>query len=317
PGGPEVLSLEDRPDPAPGDGEVLVDVGAAGVNYIDVYHRTGKYPLPTPFVAGSEGAGVVSGVGRGVEGVAIGDRVAWAMVPGAGYAERVVVPAARLVPVPDGVDLEVAAALMLQGMTVHYLVTSTYPVDEGTVALVHAAAGGVGLLLTQAAVARGARVIGTASTEQKVRLAERAGASDVIRYDLADVPAEVRRLTEGRGVDVVYDGVGAATWDGSLDSLRPRGLMVLYGAASGAPAPMDPNVLNGKGSLFLTRPSLAHHISTREELLRRAGDVFAWATSGALDVHIGARYGLADAPQAHADLEARRTTGKSLVLPGR
>lgn len=317
PGGPDALRLEHRPDPVPGDGEVLVDVEAAGVNYIDVYHRTGKYPLPTPFVAGSEGAGVVVGVGPGVEQVAVGDRVAWAMVPGAGYAERVVVPATRLVPVPDGVGLEVAASLMLQGMTAHYLVTSTYPVAEGTVALVHAAAGGVGLLLTQAAVARGARVIGTVSTEAKARLAERAGAAEVIRYDSVDVAAEVRRLTDGRGVDVVYDGVGAATWDGSLDSLAPRGMMVLYGAASGPPAPMDPNVLNGKGSLFLTRPSLAHHISTREELLHRAGEVFDWVTSATVDVRIGARYPLADAAQAQVDLEARRTTGKSLVLPGR
>jgi NADPH2:quinone reductase len=317
PGGPQALLLEERPDPVPGDGEVLVDVRAAGVNYIDVYHRTGKYPLPTPFVAGSEGAGVVSAVGAGVFHVAVGDPVAWAMVLGAGYAERVVVPAQRIVPVPAHVDLEVAAAVMLQGMTAHYLVNSTFPAATGTVALVHAAAGGVGLLLTQAAVARGARVIGTTSTEEKARLAERAGASHVIRYDTADVAAEVRRLTDGRGVDVVYDGVGAATWNGSLDSLRPRGMMVLYGAASGAPAPMDPNVLNVKGSLFLTRPSLAHHISTRDELLRRAGEVFEWVSSGALQVRIGARYGLAEASQAHADLEARRTTGKSLVLPGR
>jgi NADPH:quinone reductase len=315
PGGPQSLLVEERPDPSPGAGELLVDVRAAGVNFIDVYHRTGKYPLPTPFVAGSEGAGVVRAVGSDVTEVAVGDEVAWAMLPGAGYAERVVVPAARVVPVPRGLDPELAAAVMLQGMTAHYLVTSTFPLAAGSVALVHAAAGGVGLLLTQAAVARGARVLGTVSTAEKARLAEQAGASDVIRYDSADVAAEVRRLTDGRGVDVVYDGVGKATWDGSLDSLRPRGMMVLYGAASGPPGPIDPNLLNTKGSLFLTRPSLAHHVSTREELLLRAREVFDWVLSGALDVRIGARYRLEDAQQAHADLEGRRTTGKSLILP--
>jgi NADPH:quinone reductase len=315
PGGPQALLVEERPDPSPGDGELLVDVRAAGVNFIDVYHRTGKYPLPTPFVAGSEGAGVVISVGAGVTDVAAGDEVAWAMLPGAGYAERVVVPAARVVPVPRGLDLELAAAVMLQGMTAHYLVTATFPLAVGSVALVHAAAGGVGLLLTQAAVARGARVLGTVSTAEKARLAEQAGASDVIRYDSADVAAEARRLTDGRGVDVVYDGVGKATWDGSLDSLRPRGMMVLYGAASGPPGPIDPNLLNTKGSLFLTRPSLAHHVSTREELLLRAREVFAWVTSGAMDVRIGGRYRLEDAQRAHEDLEGRRTTGKSLILP--
>jgi NADPH:quinone reductase len=315
PGGPQALLVEERPDPSPGDGELLVDVRAAGVNFIDVYHRTGKYPLPTPFVAGSEGAGVVISVGAGVTDVAAGDEVAWAMLPGAGYAERVVVPAARVVPVPRGLDLELAAAVMLQGMTAHYLVTATFPLAVGSVALVHAAAGGVGLLLTQAAVARGARVLGTVSTAEKARLAEQAGASDVIRYDSADVAAEARRLTDGRGVDVVYDGVGKATWDGSLDSLRPRGMMVLYGAASGPPGPIDPNLLNTKGSLFLTRPSLAHHVSTREELLLRAREVFAWVTSGAMDVRIGGRYRLEDAQRAQEDLEGRRTTGKSLILP--
>lgn len=315
PGGPQALVVEERPDPRPEQGQVLVDVRAAGLNYIDVYQRTGKYPLPTPFVAGSEGAGVVAAVGPGIDEVQVGDAVAWAMVPGAGYAQRVVVPADRLVPVPAGVDLETAAAVMLQGMTAHYLVTSTCPLAEGSVALVHAAAGGVGLLLTQAAVARGARVIGTTSSQEKARLAGEAGASDVIRYDEVDVAEQVRRLTDGRGVDVVYDGVGRATWEGSLDSLRPRGLMVLFGAASGAPDPVDPNVLNTKGSLFLTRPSLAHHIATREELLWRAGDFFDLVQSGALSVRIGARYPLAEAGRAHEDLEARRTTGKSLLLP--
>ena len=315
PGGPEALVVEDRPDPRPGEGEVLVDVHAAGLNFIDVYQRSGKYPLPTPFVAGSEGAGTVAALGPGVDGLQVGDRVAWLMVPNAGYAERVVVPAERLVPVPAGVDLETAAAVMLQGITAHYLVTSTCPLAPGSVALVHAAAGGVGLLLTQAAVARGARVLATTSTQEKARLAVEAGASDVIRYDEVDVAEQVRRLTEGRGVDVVYDGVGRATWEGSLDSLRTRGLMVLFGAASGAPDPIDPNVLNHKGSLFLTRPTVVHHIGTREELLWRAGEVFDWVESGALAVRIGARYSLAQAGRAHEDLEARRTTGKSLLLP--
>ena len=316
PGGPEALVLTDRPDPEPGAGEVLVDVAAAGVNYIDVYHRTGAYPLPTPFVVGLEGAGRVSGLGEGVDGLAVGDPVAWAMVPGAGYAQRVVVPAERLVPVPDGVDLETAAAVLLQGMTAHFLVVSTCPLADGMTALVHAAAGGVGLLLTQAAVARGARVIATTSTEEKAALAREAGASDVVRYDEVDVAPEVRRLTDGRGVDVVYDGVGRATWEGSLGSLRPRGLMVLYGAASGPVAPVDPQVLNQRGSLFLTRPSLAHHAATPDELRWRAGEVLEWVRSGAVRVRVGQRYPLAGAARAHRDLEGRRTTGKSLLVPG-
>ncbi|MDP9394880.1 MAG: quinone oxidoreductase [Actinomycetota bacterium] len=315
PGGPDVLVVRDVAEPLPGPDEVRVDVTAAGVNYIDVYHRTGKYPLPTPFVAGCEGAGVVTAVGQDVTGVGEGDRVAWAMVPRAGYAEQVVVPAHRVVPIPDGVSDETAAAVMLQGLTAHYLTSSTHPLRPGHVALVHAAAGGVGLLLTQAAVARGARVIGTTSTGEKADLAKAAGASDVIRYDEVAVPEEVRRLTGGAGVDVVYDGVGRATFEGSLDSLKPRGMMVLYGAASGAPAPVDPNVLNTKGSLFLTRPSLAHHIATREELLARAAELFAWVSGGDLEVRVGARYLLPEAGRAHEDLEGRRTTGKSLILP--
>lgn len=315
PGGPEALVLTDVEDLSPGHGEVLVDVHAAGLNYIDVYQRSGKYHLlPTPFIAGSEGAGVVAATGPGAGDVTVGQRVAWAMVPGAGYAEQVAVPAERLVPVPDDIDAKTAAAVMLQGMTAHYLVTSTFPLAEGSTALVHAAAGGVGLFLIQAAVARGARVIGTTSTEEKAVIARAAGASDVIRYDEEDVATAVRRLTDGRGVDVVYDGVGRATWQGSLDSLRPRGMMVLYGAASGAPEPVDPNVLNRQGSLFLTRPSLAHHIAARDELLWRAERVFDWVRSGAVDVRIGATYSLADAQRAHEDLEGRRTTGKSLFL---
>lgn len=314
PGGPASLVLEDRPEPRPGPGEARVDVTAAGVNYIDVYHRTGKYPLPTPFVIGSEGAGVVSAVGSGVRDVSIGDRVSWAMVPGAGYAQQVLVPADWLVTVPDDIDDETAAAVMLQGLTAHYLTTSTYAVSPGDVVLVHAAAGGVGLLLTQAAAARGARVIATTSTAAKAELAAAAGAAEVIQYGDVDVAAQVRQLTDGAGAHVVYDGVGRATFDASLDSLRPRGTMVLYGAASGAPDPLDPNVLNTKGSLFLTRPSLAHYIGTRTELLERTAELFEWVSSGALSVRIGARYPLPDARRAHEDLEARRTTGKSLLI---
>ena len=316
PGGPEALTPEDRSSPEPGPGEVRVAVAAAGVNFIDVYQRTGAYPLPTPFVAGSEGAGRVTAVGPGVESVAVGDVVAWAMVNGAGYAQEVVVPAERVVPVPAGVGAETAAAVMLQGMTAHYLTASTYPVQPGDVALVHAAAGGVGLLLTQLVVRRGGRVIATVSSEEKAALAREAGAADVVRYDEQDVAAQVRALTGGDGVAVVYDGVGRATFEGSIDSLRRRGMMVLYGAASGPVAPVDPQLLNAKGSLFLTRPTLAHYTADRDELLQRSGDLFAWIEAGELDVRIGGRYPLADAGRAHEDLEARRTTGKLLLLPG-
>ncbi len=315
PGGPEVLNVEEVVQPTPTGGDARVEVSVAGVNYIDVYHRTGKYPLPTPFVAGCEGAGVVTAVGPEVQGVRQGDRVAWAMVPGAGYASEVIVPADRLVPIPAGVDEETAGAIMLQGLTVQYLTSSTYRLGAGDVALVHAAAGGVGSLLTQVATACGARVIATTSTAEKAELAKAAGASHVVLYGEADVASEVRRLTDGAGVDVVYDGVGQATFQGSLDSLRPRGLMVLYGAASGPPAPVDPNVLNTKGSLFLTRPSLAHHIATREELLGRAEELFGWVSSRRLQVRVGARHPLTDARRAHEDLEARRTTGKTLIIP--
>ena len=314
PGGPEALEVLDRPQPEPGPGQLRVDVRAAGVNFIDIYERSGRYPMPTPFVAGSEGAGVVSVVGEGVADVAVGDRVAWAMVKGAGYAEQVLVPADRAVPVPDGVDDETAAAAMLQGMTAHYLTRSTYPVTGGENVLVHAAAGGMGLLLTQLARAAGARVIGTTSTPQKAELARGAGAFDVLAYD-SDIAAEVRRLTDGEGVAVVYDGVGRATFDASLDSLRRRGTMVLFGAASGPVPPFDPQVLNAKGSLFLTRPSLAHYVVTREELLWRAGEVLDWVGSGQMRVHVGERYPLSAARRAHEDLAARRTTGKLLLIP--
>lgn len=314
-GGPEALLVKEIDPPVPGPGELLVDVAAAGVNFIDVYKRTGVYKQPLPFVSGAEGAGTVSAVGPAVSGVAVGDRVAWAMVDGAGYAEQVLVPADRAVPVPDGVDSETAAAVVLQGMTAHYLCESTFPARSGQTALVHATAGGVGLLLTQMLAAKGVRVIGTTSTQEKEDLARGAGAAEVIRYTDADLVAEVRRLTDGRGVDVVYDGVGRSTFDAGLDVLVPRGMMVLFGASSGPVPPLDPQVLNQKGSLFLTRPTLAHYIATREELLERAGAVLAQVAEGRLDVRVGGRYGLDEAGQAHEDLEARRTSGKLLVVP--
>lgn len=314
-GGSEVLTVRELEPPEPGPGELRVDVAAAGVNFIDIYFRTGLYSLPVPFQLGSEGAGTVSAVGEGVEGVAVGDRVAWAMVRGSGYAEQVLLPAERAVPVPDGVDLEVAAAVMLQGMTAHYLCESTYPARAGETALVHAAAGGLGLLLTQMLTAKGVRVIGTTSTEEKERLARGAGAAEVVRYTEQDLRAEVERLTDGRGVDVVYDSVGKDTFDAGLDVLRPRGYMVLCGASSGPVPPFDPQSLNPKGSLFLTRPSLGHYIATREELLERGEAVLSAVAEGRLDVRVGGRYSLEDAGRAHDDLENRRTTGKLLVVP--
>lgn len=314
-GGPEVLTVRELDPPEPGVGEVRVDVAAAGVNFIDVYFRTGAYPLPLPFRLGSEGAGTISAVGDGVGHVAVGDRVAWAMVQGAGYAEQVTVPAERVVPVPDGVDLEVAAAVMLQGMTAHYLCESTYPARSGETALVHAAAGGLGLLLTQMLAAKGVRVIGTTSTAEKERLAREAGAAEVVRYTEQDLRSEVERLTGGAGVDVVYDSVGKDTFDAGLDVLRPRGYLVLCGASSGPVPPFDPQQLNPKGSLFLTRPSLGHYIATREELLERGGAVLSAVAQGRLDVRIGGRYPLDQAGRAHDDLQGRRTTGKLLLIP--
>ncbi|MER7132906.1 quinone oxidoreductase family protein [Streptosporangium saharense] len=310
-GGPEVLTYTDHPDPEPNPGEVLVDVAASGVNFIDVYHRLGRYPLSLPFVLGNEGAGTVAAVGEDVTGLSVGDTVAWAGVMGS-YAEKAVVPASQLLAVPEGIDAEQAAAVTLQGLTAHYLAHSTYEVKPGDDVLVHAAAGGVGLLLVQIAKLRGARVIGTVSTEEKEVLARQAGADDVLRYDgFADA---VRDLT-GSGVHVVYDGVGAATFDASLASLRPRGMMALYGQASGPVPPVDPQVLARGGSLFLTRPSMGPYIATRDELAWRASDIFGWVASGDLRVHISARYPLSEAAQAHRDLEARRTTGKLLLLP--
>ena len=315
-GGPEQLVLDDLPSPDPGPGELRVDVAAAGVNFIDVYFRLGTYPRPTPFAAGCEGAGVVSAVGAGVSEFAPGDHVAWAMVQGAGYAEQVIVAAERAVPVPAGVDDESAAAVLLQGLTAQYLTRSTYPVRAGETALVHAAAGGTGRLLTQVLAAQGVRVIATTSTEQKEALAREAGAHEVIRYDREDVAAEVSRLTDARGVDVVYDGVGRATFQGSIDSLRPRGMLVSYGAASGQVEPVPPSLLQTKGSLFFTRPTLVHHIAAHDELVERSSELFGWVASGAVSVLVGARYPLDQAAQAHRDLESRRTTGKSLIIPG-
>lgn len=314
-GGPEAMQVVERPAPEPGPGQVTVDVAASGVNFIDVYQRTGAYPKDLPFVVGSEGAGTVTAVGEGVDGVAVGDRVAWAMVDGGGYAEATVLPAERAVPVPDGVDLEVAAAAMLQGMTAHYLCETTFPAGPEHTALVHAAAGGVGLLLTQMLAGKGTRVIATTGTEEKAALARAAGADEVVLYRDTDLVEEVRRLTDGDGVHVVYDGVGRTTFDDGLTLLRTRGMMVLYGASSGPVPPMDPQLLNRQGSLFLTRPTLGHYIADRAELLERAGAVLAQVAAGTLDVRIGGRYPLADAGRAHEDLEARRTTGKLLVLP--
>lgn len=315
PGGPEVLQVVEVPTPEPGPGQVRIDVEACGVNFLDVYERSGKYEKQLPFIAGSEGCGVVTALGGGVDTVTIGDRVAWAMVAGGGYAEQVVLPADRVAPVPDAVQPEQAAAVMLQGMTAHYLTESTFPVRAGQTALVHAAAGGLGLLLTQILVGKGVRVIGTASTDAKAELAREAGASDVIDYTDQDVAEEVRRLTDGRGVDVVYDGVGKTTFDASIDSLARRGTMVLVGAASGPVPPVDPQTLNKKGSLFLTRPTLAHHIADREELLERAGAVLGQVADGRLEVRIGGRYPLAEAARAHEDLVGRRSTGKLLIVP--
>jgi NADPH2:quinone reductase len=310
-GGPEVLTLTDQPSPRPGPGEILVEVAAAGVNFIDIYHRTGLYPVQLPFHCGLEGAGLVAAAGAGVTGLSPGDRVAWTGVPGS-YAEQAVIPAERAVPIPDGVPTEDAAAVLLQGITAQYLSVSTYPVQPGDTTVVHAAAGGVGLLLTQYIKARGGRVIGTVSTKEKERLAREAGADEIIRYTEADVTAEVRRLTDGAGVPVVYDSVGADTFDASLACLRPRGMLVLFGQSSGPVPPVDPHRLYA-GSFFLTRPTSVHYTATRADLLERAGDVLGRVADGSLKVRIGHRYPLEAARQAHEDLAARRTTGKLIL----
>jgi NADPH2:quinone reductase len=314
-GGPEVLQLEDIPEPEPKEGEAVVRLEAVGVNYIDVYFRTGLYKGPAlPFTLGQEGAGTVTALGPGVTDLAVGDQVAYTGVHGS-YAEFAAVPAARLVKLPGGVTTRQGAAAMLQGMTAHYLATSTYSLKEGDACLVHAAAGGVGQLLCQVAKLRGARVFGTVSTEAKAGLAREAGADEVIRYDQQDFAAEVKRLTGGHGVQVVYDGVGRATFDKSLDSLARRGTLVLFGQASGPVPPFDPALLNTKGSLYLTRPSLTHYIATPEELQRRAEDVLGWIAEGRLKIKIGLELPLAEAAEAHRALEERRTTGKVLLKP--
>ncbi|QRP43765.1 quinone oxidoreductase [Amycolatopsis sp. FDAARGOS 1241] len=313
-GGPEVLELTEIEVGSPGSGELLVDVAAAGVNYIDTYQREGIYPLELPFVLGLEGAGTVTEVGDGVTGFQPGDRVAWQGSLGS-YASRKLLPAAGAVRVPDSVSDEIAAATMLQGVTAHYLVRSTYEVKPGDDVLVHAAAGGVGLLLVQLAKARGGRVIGTVSTDEKAELARAAGADHVIRYDREDFAKVTRELTDGEGVNVVYDGVGKDTVDGSLASLKIRGLLALFGAASGPVPPIDPQRLNQGGSLFLTRPTSGHYVRTREELDWRADELFAAITDGSLDIRIGGRYPLADARRAHEDLQGRRTTGKLILIP--
>jgi len=313
-GGPEQLELLEVPVPTPGPKQALVKIEASGVNFIDIYFRMGLYKANPPIALGMEAAGTVEAVGSGVTEVAPGDRVAYAMARGS-YAEYAVVPAWQLVKIPETVDFRIAAAVMLQGMTAHYLTHSTFPLDPSHTALVHAAAGGVGLLLVQLAKMRGARVIATVSTEAKAALARQAGADEVILYSRQDFEQEVKRLTGGRGVDVAYDSVGAATFHQSLNCLRPLGMMVSYGQSSGAVPPFDPLLLSQKGSLFLTRPTLGHYCANREQLLWRAGDVLAWVAAGKLWVRIHEAYPLAQAAQAHRDLEGRRTAGKLLLIP--
>jgi NADPH2:quinone reductase len=311
-GGPEKLELVETPTPQPGSKQALVRIAAIGVNFIDVYFRTGLYKADLPVTLGNEASGTVEAVGPEVTEVAPGDRVAYAMARGS-YAEYAVVPAALLVKLPDHVDFQAAAAAMLQGMTAHYLTHSTYPLKSGDTCLVHAAAGGAGGLIVQMAKMLGARVFGTVSTGQKAAIAREHGADEVIFYTREDFEVEVKRLTNGRGVDVVYDSVGKTTFDKSLSSLHPRGLMALFGQSSGAVPPFDPGILNAKGSLFLTRPSLAHHVATREELLWRAGDVLNWIAEGKLKLRIDRTYPLAEAAAAHRDLEGRHTAGKLLL----
>ena len=313
-GGPEVLTLVERPIPQPKPDEALVRIKAAGVNYIDVYSRDGRYPCNLPFISGQEASGVVVEVGSAVTSVKPGDGVAYTEVPGS-YAEYAAVPAHHLVRVPAGVDEQQAAAAMLQGMTAHYLSHSTYPLKPGDTALIHAAAGGTGLLLVQMAHQLGARVIATVSTEAKAALARAAGAHEVILYTEKDFEAETKRLTDGRGVDVVYDSVGQTTFTKGLNVLRPRGMMVLYGASSGMVAPVDPMVLSAKGSLFLTRPRLKAHLASRAELELRAGEVLGMIAADKLKIRIDKVYPLAEAQQAHRDLESRKTTGKLLLIP--
>jgi len=314
PGGPEKLVLENIPVPEPQTGQILVRVAAAGVNFIDIYQRTGLYPVPAPFTPGQEGAGVVEAVGSGVDTIKAGDRVTWYYASPCSYAEYAVLPANVALPVPNGADLKTAAASMLQGMTAHYLTHSTYPVKAGDICLVHAAAGGTGMLITQMAKMAGAQVIGTTSTAEKAAQAKRAGADEVILYTEQDFQAEVKRLTDGRGVDVVYDSVGKSTWEKSLNCVRPRGMMVTFGNASGPVDPIQPLILSAKGSIFLTRPKLADYVASPDELKWRAGDVLGWAAAGKLKITIDREYDLADAGQAHTDLASRKTSGKLLLV---
>jgi len=314
PGGPEVMRYEDIPQPVAKEGEAVVKIEAAGVNFIDVYFRAGAYKVEVPFTVGQEASGTVASVGPGVKNVKVGDRVAYTGTLGS-YAEFAAVPAQRLVMLADGLSARQGAAAMLQGMTAHYLATSTYPLKAGDTCLIHAAAGGVGLLLCQIAKMRGARVFGTVSTEEKAKLAREAGADETILYTQRDFEAEVKRLTGGKGVQVVYDSVGEATFAKSLGCLAPRGLLALFGQSSGAVKSFDPQVLSQKGSLYLTRPTSANHIATRAELLQRASDVLGWVSQGKLKLRIGAEFPLSDAASAHRALEGRKTTGKVLLIP--
>jgi NADPH:quinone reductase len=314
PGGPEALRYDDVPELTPKDGEAVVKVDAAGLNYIDVYYRTGLYKADLPITLGMEAGGTVTAVGPNVSDVKVGDKVAYTGVPGA-YAQYAAVPAARLVTLPAGLSTRQGAAAMLQGLTAHYLACSTYPLKSGDTCLVHAAAGGVGLLLCQIAKMRGARVIGTVSTQEKAKLAREAGADDVILYTTQDFEAEVKRITGGKGLQVVYDSVGKTTFDKGFNCLAPRGMMALYGQSSGPVGTFDPQILGAKGSLFLTRPSLVAYTASRQELLQRAGDVLGWIRDGKLKLRTEFEFPLKDAAEAHRALEGRRTTGKVLLIP--
>ena len=313
-GDPEVLRVDKTLIPVPGEGQALIKLHACGVNFIDVYHRTGLYKVPVPFTPGMEGAGVVESIGTNVTEVQPGDRVAYAMALGS-YAEYALVPGWQLVKLPDGLNYQLGAAVMLQGMTAHYLTQTTFPLKPGDTVLLHAAAGGAGLLITQMAKHQGARVFGTVSTEEKAKLAREAGADEIIVYTRSDFEAEVKKFTSGKGVNVVYDSVGKTTFEKSLNCLAPRGTLVLFGQSSGPVAPLDPGLLATKGSLFLTRPSLAHYAAAREELLYRAGDVLDWVASGELKVRLGKTFPLTEAAEAHRELEGRRTAGKILLIP--
>lgn len=312
-GGPEVLELVELADPSPGPGEVVVEVAAAGVNFVDLYRRSGQYKVETPFVSGAEGAGSVSAVGAGVTSVAVGDRVAWAEGSAGSYTSHAVVSAEKVVPLPSSVSFELGAAVLLQGLTAHYLATSTYPIAAGDWAVVHAGAGGVGLLLTQIVKLRGGHVLATVSTPEKASLARGAGADEVASYE--SFVDQARALTDGAGVPVVYDGVGATTFDQSLQALRRRGFLVLYGASSGAVRQLNPMELQNAGSVYLTRPTMGHYLATRDELVSRTNDLFTWMAEGKLSVRIGGQYPLADAAQAQTDLASRATTGKLLLIP--